>query len=243
MFHRSQIPHLPAFFDFGAMRLFLMSCLALSQLSVAAAPPPNPLPSNDLHLSAMGRLARMVALARSHHPEAGAGRSFLARSDKFNPPADDDADGPAGGQAELSIAIDVTGQHIVVGLNDTRGFNSNPNSVSGFAYSDDGGLTFTDGGQLPATNNPALFGAIGSALYPEVFGDPDVKYVPGGSGLQFVYSSLMVKGTGNPPNFNGTIQTLCIHRSTDGGHTWQGPFEVASATLANGTADKEFIDV
>ena len=40
-------------------------------------------------------------------------------------------DGPRGGQAELSIAIDSTGQHIVVGFNDQRGFLLNPVSISG----------------------------------------------------------------------------------------------------------------
>ena len=41
-------------------------------------------------------------------------------------------EGPAGGQAETSIAVDSTGKHIVVGFNDTRGFDLNPISVSGF---------------------------------------------------------------------------------------------------------------
>jgi len=85
---------------------------------------------------------------------------------------------PGGGQAEMAIAVDTSGQHIVVGFNDTRGFALTPVSVSGFAYSDDGGLTFTDGGQLP-TNAGTV--PTGSGL-PQVFGDPDVKYIPGGGG-------------------------------------------------------------
>src|SRR6185369_17040531 len=63
------------------------------------------------------------------------------------------ADGPAGGQAEVSIAVDSSGQHVVIGFNDTRGFALNPASVSGYMYSDDGGVTFTDGGQLPTPGN------------------------------------------------------------------------------------------
>ena len=52
-------------------------------------------------------------------------------------------------QSETSIAIDSTGQHVVVGFNDFRGITATTVSVSGFAYSDDGGVTFVDGHQLP----------------------------------------------------------------------------------------------
>ena len=173
-------------------------------------------------MSSMGRLAHQVAVARN-----GATAGHLGKLLKDFPPNGDegDGDGPAGGQAETSIAVDATGQHIVVGFNDTRGFNLSPTSISGFAYSDDGGATFIDGGQLPTSGSK------------QVFGDPDIKYVPGGTGLQFIYSSILV---------TSTAQTICLHRSTDGGHTWQGPFEVTAATNPNSTADaadKEFIDV
>ena len=63
-------------------------------------------------------------------------------------------DGPNGGQGETSIAVDSTGQHIVVGFNDDRGFDLTPISVSGFLYSDDGGMTWVDGGQLPTNSSP-----------------------------------------------------------------------------------------
>src|SRR5262249_1189700 len=62
------------------------------------------------------------------------------------------------------------------------------------------------------------------------------------------YFSIMVK------NFNGTgtAQTMCVHRSTDNGHTWQGPYEIGPATNPHGltsggsafdAADKEVADV
>src|SRR5687767_163388 len=92
------------------------------------------------------------------------------------PAAADTTSGPAGTQSETSIAVDVTGQHVVVGFNDFRGTNS----ISGFQYSDDGGVTFTDGGQLPVPANTL------------VRGDPDVHYVPGGAGCQFIYFSILV---------------------------------------------------
>lgn len=134
---------------------------------------------------------------------------------------------PAGTRAEVALAVDATGQHVVVGFNDSRGFSVTPPSVSGFLYSDDGGKTFTDGGQLP------------SLATATVYGDPDVKYL---GGCNFVYSSILIveKTIGMTPT---QIQSMGIHRSTDCGHTWEGPFEVTGATDQNGAADKEFIDV
>jgi hypothetical protein len=188
-------------------------------------------------LAATGKLDKMIARARAAHGNK-VNFDFLSKEiddgrDEAESPEDE---GPTGGQAETSIAIDSTGQHVVVGINDTRGFGLNPVSISGFAYSDDGGATFTDGGQLPVTTGTSN---IGTFLYPRVFGDPEVKYLGGST---FVYFSIMVKKTGS----NSTAQTMGVHRSTDFGHTWQGPYEITPATLPHGTgdfADKEFADV
>ena len=205
-------------------------------------------PANETGMSAMGQLA---TLAR-----AGRLDKFLNRPDDVageagdvtpvdDPGGEDGANvGPAGGQAETSIAVDSSGMHVVIGFNDTRGFALNPLSVSGFMYSDDGGVTFTDGGQLPT---PAT-DLIGTTKYPQVFGDPEIKYLGGST---FVYFSIMVKRIGSAAPF-GTAQTMCVHRSTDNGHTWQGPFEIPAATNPGGllvgpnaraAADKEFADV
>src|SRR5262245_50483533 len=61
-----------------------------------------------------------------------------------------------GTQSQTSIAVDSSGQHIVIGFNDTRGFGLNPIRISGFMYSDDGGATFVDGGQLPSAGENAI---------------------------------------------------------------------------------------
>src|SRR5215831_20906317 len=61
--------------------------------------------------------------------------------------------GLGGTQAEVSVAVDSTGQHIVLAFNDFRGFAKDPVSISGFMYSDDGGATFIDGGQLSSLGN------------------------------------------------------------------------------------------
>ena len=157
-------------------------------------------------------------------------------------------EGPPSTQSEVSIAVDRTGQHVVIGFNDFRGFDngSNPTSVSGFMYSDDGGATFVDGGQLPSPGTDT----IGTTRFPQVFGDPDVRYL---GGCNFIYSSILVT------KFSPTTaaQTMGVHRSTDCGHTWAGPFEVTAATNPNGltepdgagnpnpvdAADKEFMSV
>lgn len=145
-------------------------------------------------------------------------------------------------QSETSIAIDSTGQHIVVGFNDFRGFSNPTVSISGFAYSDDGGTTFVDGGQLPTGPTSVIAGQP----FPQIYGDPDIKYL---GDCNFVYSSILVKAFGTA----NVVQTLSVHRSTDCGHTWSNPVEVVSATNPGGsvdvngspedTADKELSDV
>ncbi len=153
----------------------------------------------------------------------------------------------------MSIAVDASGNHVVVLFNDGQGLTLSPVSVSGFAWSSDGGATFTVGGMLPSPQQ----GTFGGAAYPQVFGNPDVKYVPGGSGCQFVVASVLVtgiNGSGIAPDivYGGTAQTLAIHRSIDCGHTWSGPFELTSATNPTGVlvggsardvADRPSIDV
>ena len=119
--------------------------------------------------------------------------------------------------------------------------------------SSDAGATFTVGGMLPSPQQ----GTLGGVAYPQVHGNPSVRYVPGGGGCQFIAVSAIVTGIGGSgaaPNiaYAGTAQTLAMHRSVDCGHTWTGPFEVAAATNPTGTlvgsnardvADRPSIDV
>src|SRR5205823_14970976 len=124
-----------------------------------------------------------------------------------------------------------------------RGFTAGPAvSISGVLYSDDGGATLVDGGRLPT--GPTI--SIGGQLFPQILGDPDVKYL---GACNFVYSSIMLLGIAN----GGIAQTLSVHRSSDCGHTWSNPVEVGPATNPNGkvdvnsdaldAADKELADV
>jgi hypothetical protein len=105
--------------------------------------------SPEEKMSPSGRLASRVrqALKKAGVKAAASARSAAGGEEGNCINSADDcedgfSEGPAGGQAETSIAVDKSGKHIVVGFNDTRGFNNTPVSLSGFMYSDDGGVTF-----------------------------------------------------------------------------------------------------
>ncbi|HEV7858019.1 MAG TPA: carboxypeptidase regulatory-like domain-containing protein [Pyrinomonadaceae bacterium] len=211
-------------------------------------------PDNINDMSGPGRLAYLSAYARQNGgkgigPNGGSGCLF-----------DDPACEHEGGvglndkQSEMGIAVDPSGMNVVIGFNEAQGFATNPFLLSGFATSHDGGATFTVTGTMPSPANQS----IGATLYPQIFGDPDIKWIPTAvtaqtpNGGVFVYASIMVKTITGPSTIAGTVQTLSIHRSTDFGNTWTGPFEVTPATNPNGafsgnnardTSDKELIDV
>src|SRR5262249_47333585 len=203
-----------------------------------------PLFGVDPGMSAMGRRA-MIAQRQVLGLQKSDDTCFGTPDECDEGFVDPDVDpaGPNGGhQAETSIAIDDTGQHIVIGVNDFRGFNLHPISVSGIMFSDAGGQTFVDAGQLPPPGNDA----IGTTKFPQVFGDPEVKYL---GGCNFIYSSIVMAKF----SATATVQTMGFHRSTDCGHTWEGPFIIPPASNPNGLlttqgvprdfADKEFMDV
>jgi hypothetical protein len=232
---------------------FLISAVfsLLAPASVGAAPADGNLSAaadgsdkviDDL-MSPAGQAASRHAIGVTSSLEAEA-RAALSALEGQDPSAQADEDDAfaRGGQAELSIAVDTTGQHVVIGFNDTRGFQLSPVSVSGFMYSDDGGRTFVDGGQLPSPGTDL----VGATRLPSVFGDPEVKYL---GDCTFLYASIVVAKFSE----TATVQTMGVHRSTDCGHTWAGPFVIPSASNPNGllsptgaprdAADKEFLDV
>lgn len=126
-------------------------------------------------------------------------------------------------QSETTIAVH--GLNVVSGFNDFRGFAVN--SVSGVAYSTDGGATFTDNNQLPLDGSGNDF----------VGGDPDVKVWqdPISLTVYFFYSSIYFP--------DAVTSSLSVHVSTDGGATWSAPRVVTSASSAVDFADKEYISV
>lgn len=235
---------------------------AVAMLFACAAPtlaqgkPPEGVMSEAGRRASRARAAIEAELAL----RAGIGAATPVAAAGLRDRADDDActndprcpaglrEGPSGGQAELSIAVDNSGQYIVVGYNDSRGFSRNPVSVSGYMYSSDYGKTYTDGGQLPVSGHPGTIAAsaIGTTNLPQILGDPEVKYL---GACTFVYASIVIKTLPS----GGVAQTMGVHRSLDCGATWQGPYEVQAATNPNGlltatgtardAADKEFMDV
>jgi hypothetical protein len=209
--------------------------------------------STAIEMSAMGERARRAvrALASRQTPVAPRGLSALPNADRGDVGDDDEGGGPGalddggdlpgGNQGELAIAVDDSGQHVVIGFNDFRGFPLSPISVSGVMWSDDGGQTFHDGGQL-SVDAPV---DVGGTLLPQVFGDPDIRYL---GDCNFIYTSILLAPFGD----GSEVQTMGFHRSRDCGQTWEGPFEITSASNPSGllsgadpvdAADKEFVDV
>src|SRR5262249_572244 len=95
-------------------------------------------------------------------------------------------------------------------------------SFSGVWRSTNTGASFTDVGPLPAAANTTINGDPCVAVYEPSAGSPI-----------FYYTSLFRNASGQ--------STLCIHRSTDLGLTWAGPFEITAATISS--ADKEWVTV
>lgn len=80
---------------------------------------------------------------RAAAPASAQATSSIPLNVRANDPA---GDGASAGQAEQ--AIGVLGDNILVAWNDGQGFNTG-GDTQGFGYSTDGGVTFTDGGDIP----------------------------------------------------------------------------------------------
>lgn len=102
-------------------------------------------------------------------------------------------------QSETSVAI--SGSEVVVGFNDSTGYNAKTNTgcFTGYAYSTDGGASFTDGGCIP-------FPSGGASL-----GDPAVAADPNTAGV-FYFGQLTQDAGGN--------EFMSVTKSSDGGKTW-----------------------
>ena len=116
-------------------------------------------------------------------------------------------------QSETTLVA--SGNTVVVGFNDSGSANG-ANQFTGFAYSSDGGATFTDGGTLPA--NPQ-----GDA------GDP-VMARDNATG-RIYFATLQKIGSG-----------IDVFRSDDGGVTWSAPAQGAPGKT-DGLQDKDWISV
>ena len=118
---------------------------------------------------------------------------------RVNNPAEDKAGVGQTTQSETAIAV--AGSNVAVGFNDSAGGLLSyvaGDDLTGFAYSTDGGQTFTDGGSLPNDHGNVNFG------------DP---WLTSDSPGNMYFSTLTIDGT------NGLL-LVAVSRSTDGGKTW-----------------------
>ena len=137
-------------------------------------------------------------------------------------------------QSETSIAV--SGNAVVVSYNDFRGFhcpNRSPGfQVNGWAYSLDGGATFTDGGPLPGRTGPS-----GTCLVPPTFpqcgfsGDGELAVGPDGT----IYLAALYQTSTSSP----LILSLSRGTVTDTGIDWSDPTVISGF----GVYDKENIAV
>jgi hypothetical protein len=107
------------------------------------------------------------------------------------------------------------GNTVLVGFNDSGSYTGTNNKFTGYAYSTDGGTTWTDGGVLPTNPNGDV-------------GDP-ILARDNTSG-RIYYGTLQFSGSG-----------MDVFHSDDGGVTWSAPAQGAPGR--NGFQDKEWIAV
>jgi hypothetical protein len=141
------------------------------------------------------------------------------------------------GRSETTSATDADGKLVLVGFNDAQGFcgapfgvactPQNPPGLSGFGFSTDGGLTFTDGGAPPVINH--IF----------TRGDPWIDR-GGFDNETFFYANLSVDDRpGPPPAFAITDLGVSIHR----GHFNGGTFVFEDVRVFNApNAPDDFYD-
>ena len=125
-------------------------------------------------------------------------------------------------QSETTIGVH--GSNIVVGFNDSQQTllaQTAASDLTGYAYSTNGGSTFTDAGSLP--NAPAF----------NNFGDPWLGTDRAGN---FYYSNLMLDGT------TGNLD-VGVAKSTNGGKTFSTPIVVSPSNDAFYFGDKDALAV
>jgi hypothetical protein len=120
-------------------------------------------------------------------------------------------------QSETTIAV--SGSHVAIGFNDSQQglLALTPGAdLSGYAYSSDGGMSWTDGGTIPNVTGLVNLG--------------DPWLAADASGTMY-YSTLALDGAG------GNL-SVGVARSADGGATWSKPVLVSPSSRFGYTGDK-----
>jgi hypothetical protein len=157
------------------------------------------------------------------------------------------------GVIQSETAVAVSGSTVVVGYNDFRGFycSNNGYQPSGWAFSLDGGQTFTDGGPLPGGTSwhgdPWLATGPDGTIYMAGLysggmavtrGTPTDTGVDWSSPTQISVSSADKEAMAIDPQSGAIYITytsfsaptgIDLFRSTDGGVSFQGPVSVSGA--------------
>ena len=140
-----------------------------------------------------------------------------------------DPTGDAIGETQAEVAVAVNGDTVVVGWNDSKGFLVGF-TVSSFAYSVDGGVTFVDGGNVPLE-----LGSDGA------FGDPGVDTDERGN---WYYNQIYTRAPGAPgPTAQQNIGVHHGRFNALGQLVWDLPTQASIGTPATGALDKCLLGV
>jgi len=154
-------------------------------------------------------IAHAKLAARGSNPTPG-GAGLIPASN----PSNDVAFSSFGGFTQSETSTARCGNSVVVGFNDSGSVFETPfffsgtggQAFSGYAYSSNGGASFTDGGPVnPGPGNGNFLG-----------GDPGINCSDANT---FFYSQIFdfVDSSGNP------FAAISVNKSTDGGKTWGDP--------------------
>jgi hypothetical protein len=176
----------------------------------------------------LGQGGRLSGSAKPVNPQTGSAKTVNAQdvnvsaaglpNVRVNNPAEDSHFIDQTTQSETTIGVH--GSNVAVGFNDSQQsllFLTAGSDLTGYAYSTDGGNTFTDAGSLP--NRPAFIN----------LGDPWLGTDRAGN---FYYSNLMINGT------TGDLD-VGVARSTNGGKTFSTPTQVSPSNDLFYEGDKD----